>query len=424
MRVSTMTSEVRSAFVWVWLPGATEPVPAGKLEQHKGSDLITFAYGTSYLARDNARPLYPSELPLRKGRQEPLGGLKVAGVIRDAGPDAWGQRVILRGLLGKRDVRDQDPGRISLLTYLLESGSNRPGALDFQASADRYVERTHDATLEQLQQGAQDVERGSPMSMELIEALNAGSSAGGARPKATLTQGDRQLIAKFSSITDHYPVIKAEAVAMELARRVYLNVAKTELIRVAGREVLLVERFDRGPGGIRRAFISALTVAREDELNARYVTYIGLADALRERSENRRDSLRELFSRIVFNILVSNTDDHARNHAVFLDGEGELELTPAYDICPQTRTGQEAAQAMAFGPDGERLSQVAECLRVARFYDLSEREARDIIDGQLAAIRSAWNEAADKATLTRAERDQMWGTQILNPFATYGYRAG
>lgn len=419
-----MTSEMRTAYVWVWLPGATEPVPAGILEQHEGTDIITFAYGQSYLAREDARPLYRPELPLQKGRQAPLGSLKVAGVIRDGGPDAWGQRVILRRILGKRDVRHEDPGNTPLLTYLLQSGSNRPGALDFQASAKTYEPRTHNATLEQLQQGAAAVERGAPISKELLEALEAGSSAGGARPKATLTHDDRHLIAKFSSLTDTYPVMKAEAVAMELARRTGLNVAGTEFVQVDGRDVLLVERFDRGPGGTRAAFISALTIAMESEMNARYATYTGLADALRERSPTRRAALRELFSRIVFNILVSNTDDHARNHAAFCDAEGGLELTPAYDICPQKRTGQEATQAMAFGPKGERLSQVAECLRVAQFYDLSEGEARDIIDQQVEVIRTQWDEAADMAMLTRAERDQMWGSQILNPYASYRYGKG
>lgn len=419
-----MISEPRTAFVWIWLPGATEPVPAGKLELHEGTDIITFAYGKAYLAREDARPLYRPELPLQRGRQEPLGSLKVAGVIRDGGPDAWGQCVMLRRLLGKRNVRDEDPGSVSLLNYLLGSGSNRPGALDFQASAETYDARTHSATLEQLQQGARDVESSAPMSEELLGALEAGSAVGGARPKATLSQEDRHLIAKFSSPSDNYPVAKAEAVAMALARRVGLSVATTELVQVAGRDVLLVERFDRGPGGTRRAFVSALTIARESEMNARYATYTGLADALRVGSATRGNTLKELFGRIVFNILISNTDDHARNHAAFVDGEGGLELTPAYDICPQNRTGQEAAQAMAFGPDGERLSQVTECLRVARFYDLSERDARNIIDGQLDVIRTQWNEAAEEATLTRAERDRMWGSQVLNPFATYGYQEG
>jgi serine/threonine-protein kinase HipA len=178
----------------------------------------------------------------------------------------------MRRLLGRRDCWHEDPGDISLLTDLLESGSDRPGALDFQASADAYQPRTHSATLEQLQRGADNVDRGAPISQELLEALEAGSSAGGARPKATLVHADRNLIAKFSSITDTYPVTKAEAAAMELARRVGLKVAGTELLSVAGRDVLLVDRFDRGLDGSRRAFVSALTIARESEMNAGYVT--------------------------------------------------------------------------------------------------------------------------------------------------------
>ncbi len=419
-----MTSDSRSVYVWVWLPGRTEPVPAGILEQPADTDVITFAYGQRYVARDDARSLCEPELPLRRGRQEPPAGMDVAGVIRDAGPDAWGQRVVMRRLMGRHDVRDQDPGDLPLLTYLLASGSDRPGALDFQASADTYVPRIHHATLEQLQQAAADVEAGAPIDEGLQAALEAGSSAGGARPKATLVDGNRHLIAKFSSITDTYPVMKAEAVAMELARRVGLHAAGTELVRVGGRDVLLVERFDRGPGGTRRAFVSALTIAQEAELNARYVTYTELADQLRARAAARADTLQELFSRVVFNVLVGNTDDHARNHAAFCDGHGGLELTPAYDICPQSRIGQEATQAMAFGAGGQKLSQVAACLDAARFYELTERQARGVIDAQLDIIHEEWHDAADVATLTATERDQMWGRQILNPFATYGYDAG
>lgn len=418
-----MTSDARKAYVWVWLPGSAEPVPAGILEQSADADVITFAYGQSYLARDDARAFYKPEMPLRRGRHEPPPGMDVAGVIRDAGPDAWGQRVVMRRLTGRHDVRDQYPSDLPLLTYLLESGSDRPGCLDFQASADTYAPRTADATLEQLQQAATAVDEAAPIDESLQAALQAGSSVGGARPKATLVNGGRRLIAKFSSATDTYSAIKAEAVAMELARRVGLRVADTELVRVGGRDVLLVERFDRGPGGTRHAFVSALTIAQESEMNARYVTYTGLADELRARATARADTLRELFARIVFNVLVGNTDDHARNHAAFCDGNGGLELTPAYDICPQNRAGQEATQAMAFGVDGQKLSQVAACLTAARFYELTERQAREVIDGQLRVIHEQWHDAADKATLTATERDHMWGRQILNPFATYGYEA-
>jgi serine/threonine-protein kinase HipA len=150
---------------------------------------------------------------------------------------------------------------------------------------------------------------------------------------------------------------------------------------------------------------------------ARYATYYDLADAIRGRFTEPKQALRELFSRITFNICVSNTDDHARNHAAFWDGK-VLTLTPAYDICPQLRSGGEAEQAMAIRRDGYRYSQLAGCVAAASdTYLLSSNEARDIIDHQIDTIRTEWDEAADAARLTSVERDRLWGRQILNPYA-------
>jgi serine/threonine-protein kinase HipA len=417
-----MTSESPDrVFVWSWLPGAHELVPTGVLEAHPapgGGYVITFAYGRSYLANEAAIPLYLPELPLRRGRIEPAPDLDVAGVIRDGGPDAWGQRVIMRQLM--QDARTRDPGEVPLLTYLLRSGSNRPGSLDFQESSSEYVPRLHDAPLEDLLEAADAVQEGRELEAHLAEALTAGSSAGGARPKATVVDGNRSLIAKFSSLTDTYPVVKAEAAAMQLARLVGLDVAGTELVEVAGRDVLLVDRFDRGADGTRRGFVSALTILGFHELADRHATYHDLADVIRQRFVRRKATLRELFARIVFNIIVGNTDDHARNHAAYWDGE-RLQLTPAYDICPQARVGGEQAQAMAISPDGNRLSQVVTCLGAARHYELSEAEARSIIDAQIRVVSERWDEVADQVRLTGPERRELWGNQVLNPFATYGY---
>ncbi len=241
-----------------------------------------------------------------------------------------------------------------------------------------------------------------------------------ARDHATLVDGDRQLIAKFPAPTDTYPVMKAEAVAMDLARRVGLTVAATELVEVDGRDVLLVDRFDRGRGGRRHQFVSALTILSLSEMNGRYATYHELADVVRGRFTRRADTLRELFGRIVFNVLVGNTDDHARNHAAFWDRD-RLTLTPAYDICPQARTGGEAVQAMEIGPDAGRRAQVRTCIAAAATYELDEAEARAIVDRQLQVIHDEWTDAADVAHLTTSERDGLWGRQVLNPFATLGH---
>lgn len=415
----TTSDPPRETFVWVWLPDATEPVVAGRIEAVGG--LVDFTYGRSYLGREEAIPLFEPELPLKSGPIPPPPGLPVAGCIADAGPDAWGQRVIMNRVLGEAG-RDTDPADLSLLTYLLESGSDRTGAIDFQRAPDEYVPREDGvADLEYLMDAAAKIEEGVALTPALRQVLFAGSSIGGARPKAALRQEDRSLIAKFSAAGDPYPVVKGEFIAMTLAERAGLAVAKTELETVIGRDVLLVERFDRPGGDRRRAVVSALTLLELDEMMARYASYAALADLMLERFADAIADLRELFSRMTFNILVGNTDDHARNHAAFWDGS-RLSLTPAYDICPQLRSGGEASQAMALRHDGFRLSQVAACVEAAPSFRLAEPEAREIVDRQIESIESNWADVCELAGLTQVDRDYFWRRQILNPYALEGYR--
>jgi serine/threonine-protein kinase HipA len=410
-----MTSEACQAFVWVWLPGAVEPVVAGRLDAV--GETQTFTYGQSYLTRKEQIALYLPELPLVRGPISPLVG-ELPGCIADAGPDAWGRRVILNRRVGRDAIDTTDLGP---LTYLLESGSDRIGALDFQLSASEYVARTAgSATLTELAESAERVEQGIPLSPALDQALLHGSSVGGARPKALLSEGARRLIAKFSSSTDPYPVVRGEFVAMELARRAGLNVAGTELTQALGKDVLLIDRFDRPVSGGRRIMVSALTILGLDELGARYASYADLAQTIRARFTDPLDTLRELFSRITFNILVGNNDDHARNHAAFWDG-AELTLTPAYDICPQPRAGGETAQIMAIGEDGYRMSQVAGCVARASTYLLSVADARAIVDRQIEVIEGQWAEVCDRAALSEVARAGFWRRQFLNPYALEGY---
>jgi serine/threonine-protein kinase HipA len=411
-----MTSEPQQVFVWVWLPRASEPVVAGRLDP--AGPIVNFTYGRTYLEREDTIPLFLPELPLEPGEISPRVG-ELPGCIADAGPDAWGQRVILNRLTGRADT---DPTELGPLTYLIKSGSDRIGALDFQTSATEYAPRAMEhATLDELAESAERVEKGIPLSPELDRALLHGSSVGGARPKALLDDGDRKLIAKFSSTTDTYPVVKGEFLAMELARRVGLEVAPVTLTAVHGRDALLIERFDRPGGGRRRAMVSALTMLGLDEAGARYGSYAHPADQVRARFSDAKSTLRELFSRIVFNILCSNTDDHPRNHAAFWDGEA-LSLTPAYDICPQLRSGGEAAQLMAIGRDGWRMSQLAGSIERASTYQLSEAEARAIVDGQIATIQDQWDEVCDLAELAETARAAFRNRQFLNPYALEGYR--
>jgi len=265
---------------------------------------------------------------------------------------------------------------------------------------------------------AADIEAGRILPLALAEALTRGTSIGGARPKVLLTDAGRSLIAKFASTTDIRAVVKAEGVAMELASRAGLNVAPTQVTRVAGKDVLLVERFDRPGGGQRRHLVSALTILGLDEFTgARYGSYALLADDIRRSFTHPAATLRELFSRIVFNILVGNTDDHPRNHAAFVNADSSLTLTPAYDICPQPRSVPQANQAMAIGRGGERSSQLSTCLAACEVYLLDTSQAQSIIDAQIDVIQTQRHDAADIAGLTELDRQQLFGREILNEFA-------
>jgi serine/threonine-protein kinase HipA len=411
----------QEAFVWVWLPGAEEPIVAGRLDEQGGE--VSFVYGRSYLDRDDAISLYAPELPLGEGRIRPLPGLTAPGCILDARPDAWGQRVIMNRLVGVGPGYT-DPADLGLLPFLLESGSDRIGALDFQVSPRSYVPRGREtATLDELATSAQRVEDGIPLSPNLDAALLHGSSIGGARPKALIDDGPRRLIAKFSSSSDAYAAVQGEYVAMELARQAGLRVAPVQLATALGKSVLLVERFDRVAGtGERLALVSALTILELDELTARWASYAELAQVIRLRFSEPAAALRELFSRITFNILVGNTDDHARNQAAFWDGR-MLTLAPAYDICPQLRSGGEATQAMIIGDESDsfKFSQVAGCVQRAHLYQLTEAEAREIVDRQIEAIEDGWEETCDRAQLPQVERERLWRRQFLHPYALEGY---
>ncbi len=405
----------QEAYVWIWLPNATEPVVAGLLS--KQNNTLLFNYGKSYLERSNAIPIYDPELPLKAGELPLLNDLSMPNCIRDASPDAWGRRVLLyRSGNNKGNQTELDE-----LTCLLESGSDRIGALDFQLSPTKYVPRlgTH-VPLDELMESAERVQQGLPISKALDQALQHGTSIGGARPKVMIETGNKKYIAKFSSSTDLYNVVKAEYIAMRLASLVGIDAAPVKLENTMGKDVLLVERFDRvktAKGWQRKPMVSALTILGLGEMQARYASYEDLADIVRSRFTDSGNTLRELFSRIVFNILCGNTDDHARNHAAFWNGS-YLTLTPAYDICPQSRIGNEASQAMLIS-EQNRMSQLSVCLAAAHKFQLSANEAQKIIEQQKQGITDNWEEACDEAKLSAVERGQLMGRQFLNPFISW-----
>lgn len=404
-------------YVWTWLPGQTGPVLAGRVDQ--AGSLVTFIYALRYRSRPDAISLFAPELPLRPGVQEPADGLTIAGVLRDGSPDRWGRGVIER----RRGVA---PNSLSEIDYMLSSSSNRFGALDFQVGRENYVPRGDSATLDELHEAATILDEGGELSAGLDAALMHGTSLGGARPKATLTDSyGCEWLAKFASSDDRvFSAVNAEGAMLELTRRAGINVPESKVVSSLGKEVLLVRRFDRDGIGGRRHVVSGLTMAQTDEMYARYVSYPQILDVLRMYAKDATQPGPELFRRIAMNIAISNNDDHARNHAAFWDGR-HLELTPAYDLAPGQRSGDTFEQAMAFGRGdrGAKVSNFAALMRESETYGLSAAEGRDIIDHLVSTIRDSWDDAAEVARLSTADKQKLRERQVLPRAAFFDYEA-
>jgi len=408
-----MTSNASQAFVWIWLPQSLKPIVAGKISLIEGK--YHFVYGRSYLEHPNAISLSPIELPRQRGTFAPEGLNDIHACLRDGAPDAWGRRVI------DYEFPNFNPNE---LDYMLLSGSNRIGALDFQQSSTHYQARNSSLLpLQDLLQAAQLIEAKKNLPPELDRALLHGTSVGGARPKVVVTENNTQMIAKFSSSTDHYDVVKAEYVAMRLAQIAGIEVAQVQLLKAKGKDILLVTRFDRVAHQLffkRRLMLSGLSLLKLNEMEARYASYRELAELIRHQFSNPVTSLHELFRRIVFNILVGNTDDHARNHAAFWDGIA-LSLTPAYDICPQNRTGQVATQAMNLeGKQGNHATLV-NVLSICRDYRLEETKAREMINTLISVINDHWLNVCDEAFLAKKARQRLWRNAVFNPYCFEGW---
>jgi serine/threonine-protein kinase HipA len=402
-----MTSK---AYIWIWLPGEYEPVVCGKLEADH--NIYSFVYGRSYLERSNAIALDPFELPLQEGIFSPSFG-ETHSVIRDAAPDAWGRRVLI-----------YKSGGLALteIDTLLQAGNDRIGALDVTLEPTGYkaIQTDQQALIEDLLNAAHKLETGQTLPESLGNALLHGSSVGGARPKSLLGDKNHKWIAKFSSTTDHYPVVKSEYAAMWLASQCGIEVPAIKLLNELGKDVLLVKRFDRelvNDQWHRRFIISGLTALQLHETEAVLASYPDLASFIRRSGAHYPIDAQQLFRRMIFNILIGNTDDHARNHAFFWDGH-QYTLTPAYDICPLLRVGQTASQAMVVGKNG-RESSIRNGLSQSEQFGLTLLEAKDIQEEITETIRVKWEEAADHGTLSKNESKILKQATILSPACFY-----
>lgn len=402
-----------SAAIWTYLPDRVDPIRAGTVRL-RDDGCAPFRYDGDFLAHAlescrNFAFLAP-DLPFEDVEAVPAPGLTMAGSLRDASPDAWGRRVIRQ----RRGVEND----LSEIDYLLSAGGDRIGAMAFTITDGTFsCTAPGEVSLEDLVAAVRSIEEGKTGP----SALDNRIGVGGARPKALVDLCGRKWIAKFPLQGDHQNVVKAEYVAMRLAAECGLDVAPVKIEKAAGANILLIERFDRvkvGDMWRKRGVVSALTMLGLDEMMARYASYGDLCAVMTNHLVDPAMAMLELFQRLTFNVLCGNTDDHARNHAFIWDG-GSLSLSPAYDICPQTRAGGEASQAMLIAGN-DRSSRLSTCLEAAAAFRVSKEDAADIVRRQIRKIAENWAVIVDEAELSSLDKEHLASRSVLNGFCIEG----
>jgi serine/threonine-protein kinase HipA len=411
----------RECFVYIALPGQAEFVTAARFvlgTDRAGNPRGELVYGRSYLARADAVAIDPVELKLSPATYQTPNLKGVFGALRDASPDYWGRRVI---------ERHSGDGQLTEVDYLLHSSDDRAGALAFGLNREppaprRNFNRTIDlAHLQELadrliaEEGAERLADGT-QTEQVQELLLLGTSMGGARPKVVVedcgsASGTPTLwLAKFNRADDRFNHACVEHAMLRLATECGLRTAESRIVRVGARDVLLVRRFDRAPteSGYRRA--------GDTHQDRDRWSYVILVEELRRLSSDPRADAHELFRRMLFNALISNTDDHPRNHAVIAT-DTAFRLSPAYDLMPFTPVSIERRDLAMSTGDAGRHAQAENLLSQCARFLLTREEARKIVDSMEAQVKARWYPTARAAGVSEADCDR-----IASAFAYPGFR--
>jgi len=391
-----MANDEQACYVYIQLPETMQTVPCASLRVRAVTAGVyegTFTYGKRYLQRPEVVALDPYHLPLSTRPQKFTKLKGIPGAVRDASPDAWGRRVIQAKL--QRPEAD-----IQEVAYLLNGPDDGAGNLSFGRTVAppaprRPFNRAHQ--LAALVEAAEKLEDDGRLPHEVLEQLEPGTSMGGARPKVTVEDDHKIWLAKLPEKADRHNMQRIEHATLELARAAGLRVCTARLEPVGERHALMLERFDRewdpqANAYRRHALVSGLTVidAEDGYLGRERWSYALLADELRRWSVKSNDDRRELFLRMVFNAMVTNNDDHPRNHAL-LHTKGGWRLSPAYDIVPVPLVSLERRDlALEVGRFG-RAAGLYNILSRCDVFGLTKEEAQALIDGMLAVVRG-WRE--------------------------------
>lgn len=384
-------------------------VLAGLLWSHRrrAAESMTFSYAPEYVGRPDAYELDP-QLPLVTGQQQTPVDRAIFGAFSDCSPDRWGRRLIQQAERRRARagaVAERSHGEIDFL--LGGRDDLRQGALRFRVDG-AYVAADDTGVpplieLGRLLAAAERAERDEADDADLHALLHGGSTLGGARPKAHARDTNGRLaIAKFPSpANDDWEVMRWERVALALAGAAGVDVPRSHLHEIDGRAVLVVDRFDRD-GDRRIGYVSAMTMLEAGDGDRG--SYLDIADVIERHSPTARRDLAELWRRVAFSILVSNTDDHLRNHGFLRLDRAGWSLSPAFDVNPDPRPGpKHLSTAIDERTTAARLEPLME---VAGLFRLSDAEARTTLADVVAAT-SRWRETARRAGLGRAAIEQM-----------------
>lgn len=408
-----------AALVYVDLRGATHLVGRLWAVSTRGREGASFEYEPEWLRHPERFSLEPA-LEVGPGAFHTATGRALFGAIGDSAPDRWGRSLISRGERHRAAAESRQPRTLREIDYLLGvSDIARTGALRYKYRIDGPFLADGDEavppfmSLAGLLAAAEHVEADDETDDDLRVLLAPGSSLGGARPKASVRDRDGHLaIAKFPSRTDDINVVRWEAVALELARRAGIPVMTNRVEVVAERDVLIVRRFDRMMAMPDRhriveqrvPFLSAMSML--DAADRESHSYLEIAEALRRYGADTGRDLADLWRRMVFNVLISNLDDHLRNHGFLYAGANGWRLSPAYDLNPVPLDIKARFLTTTITADEDASASIELALAVSRDFGVREKEARTVVRDVADAVQQ-WRHVASGFQLTTTECDRM-----------------
>lgn len=362
-----------------------------------GRERVTYEHDDARLKSPEAFQFDPT-LPLRRGVLHPGANKLMFGTLGDSAPDTWGRTLMRRRENREAKREGRAPRTLHEADYLLGvSDETRLGGIrfsvggTFQSPQSKGVPTT--VALGDLLAAAQRIERGEESDEDLILIFAPGSSLGGARPKASVyDQHDNLSIAKFPKETDKYSVERWEAIAMDIAAAAGIKTARHELVQAAGHTVFLSRRVDRmrqaGEETHRIPFMSAMAVTEHND-GDKDCSYLEIVDAINTYGAKPAHDRAELFRRMAINILISNVDDHFRNHGFLWAGKKGWQLSPAYDLNPNASS----IRVLSTRIDFEDGTASIDLLRSVAEYFVTLVDA-DAIIAECRAVTSRWRDFA------------------------------